>query len=557
MESILYELVMKIVVRPRAKLHERSKQGEGVEAKSHAMLSSSGCDLSHMEAASSNANPPPGGVPANSIPRGVAPSVWLDTAGHPDIAPTGSSSSGTSSSPPTFRLTLLSDDLLAHVLSHVSMQSLARLALTSKAVAVHVRARALHRETWEEFDHLFNCSELFRIAERKYLNSTSTGICGSPEAAEELRKARSEAYRMRDWILHTHFEKCTTTISLRSLEFHDIDRVRFQTMAIFNTACCVALTPAEMLAFASQLVNIQRELEWPEPTNYKLRLSWAQFWSRSIGANLFRTQWTADHVVALVALCPCESSDTLHTTFNTRLDSFPYFSRDHRQWTPQSYAADSTLRRLHITMTSLTAAAQSTTLPPAMLAILIDEYLLSRFFELLDGIDDDGITYEEEAVMARYESCETRERARDEGTLVTTLLKRINPALQVALALLQNLADHDIGDALGVNEPEYTCTTTFIKGYFGENGGFDYAALSAADREALLAHVSGIEELEIRRTFLELSFGWIEQVAALPDQVRLLCAHCKGWCEPKTAAEEEEAEQEGQGQDDGLVIEAS
>ena len=77
-------------------------------------------------------------------------------------------------------------------------------------------------------------------------------------------------------------------------------------------------------------------------------------------------------------------------------------------------------------------------------------------------------------------------------------------------------------------------------------------ALSAADREALLAHVSGIEELEIRRAFLELSFGWIEQVAALPDQVRLLCAHCKGWCEPK-AAEEEEAEQEGQGQNDGLV----
>ena len=87
---------------------------------------------------------------------------------------------------------------------------------------------------------------------------------------------------------------------------------------------------------------------------------------------------------------------------------------------------------------------------------------------------------------------------------------------------------------------------TFIKGYFGEKGGFDYATLSAADREALLAHVSGIEELEIRRAFLELSFGWIEQVAALPDQVRLLCAHCKGWCEPK-AAEEEEAEQEGQG----------
>ena len=54
---------------------------------------------------------------------------------------------------------------------------------------------------------------------------------------------------------------------------------------------------------------------------------------------------------------------------------------------------------------------------------------------------------------------------------------------------------------------------------------------------------------EIRRAFLELSFGWIEQVAALPDQVRLLCAHCKGWCEPKAAAEVEEAEQEGQGQD--------
>ena len=388
-------------------------------------------------------------------------------------------------------LALLSDDLLVHVASFLPLHSLARLAFSSKGVAGHVRACLLTRRSW-----FLPLEAMKNVATRVHMAlEDSTGAIRRGRYDNVMNEVRSPMGDIRD----PFYPPKTFAVALES--WSSLVKWRAFVDSILNYiastvgrcigACTAALSPADTIIFAKSFRSAWRQDELSGLLETEiLRMS------------LVRAQWTPENAVDL---------STSH------------------------WCSDLLLGLVQKTMAKLTHWAHSETLTPQVRALLINEYLCSRYWELVDGRPED-VKYDDVIYEARYFALWEGDPDGSQGALHMATIhlqccKQIEAPILVVAALITMLVDfdnehidrcaHNSRD-LGIDFEPFLATRSFVKEYFKD---FDFTVLSAAERDAVLALASTsmkaanayhqpYHQPRLQRDFFELSLRCIQEVSS-------------------------------------------
>ena len=391
----------------------------------------------------------------------------------------------------------LPSELSERVIAGMPPDSLARLALTSKALSSLVAVRVIDKEVWSapiellqdasELKHavrsvFFARARLNKDAEDKEkahqmgvaLLARLKTMCSSREAVvvqleEAVRDQNGEGLRHGSGLF-----SCYPHSGITNQVTNLLKKQRKQCVV----ACSLAMTPDAFLAFASKVTESQN---WDEEQR---RRTWSDTFSSAIRSNVHRLDWTPHLVVDLAERSPAYKDKPDVESLTLLLDAIP------------------------LSLTALKACLRDADLPVEAAAAA----LLSHINKIWsDQHDDDEWEYEYE------DDFEQEQCFKDRAQLFLTVTRQLAPPVAVILLLVRKLIKEDrerheeIDDNNNDNEyhttyARFVATRTFLAGWAAF---MDFTRLSGHETEALAAGLASFKNSEVKVCFVPIALGWV------------------------------------------------
>ena len=263
-------------------------------------------------------------------------------------------------------------------------------------------------------------------------------------------------------------------------------------------ACAISMSPTELIQFAKGVTAARAGVRGS--LSNKCVNPWANLWRDVVSSSFARKAWTPDLIVQLSRVRPYTSTSA------------------------SELVVANLLRIISPDIQSLGAIVREESICVVIRALLLSQYVHRRHFELLMG-EADEVTYDEDhheqLWLEHYEEDINGQQGmqiKDTARIYLSVLERIKPALSVVVQVIRMMADedHDRHDCLDDDGNSVVGYKRFIGAQLLVNScfstGFDFSALSADARKALLEGLATFKQPEIRHKLLEFALGWIHQV---------------------------------------------
>lgn len=427
---------------------------------------------------------------------------------------------------------LSNDDVLDHVLGFLSKETLARVALTNKVLAARVVQRAVSMELWTKDKELFGKVCRLQRSYFMFVHSRRSDIgddfdigsyIGSDEDSDE--DSDDDVDPTKDQV-KTNDQVKTDLVHLlkdHAWPSHLIDGiiagnngllftgphslpvfvVKFDAIQAVATthllkACAISMSPTELIQFAKGVTAARAGVRGS--LSNKCVNPWANLWRDVVSSSFARKAWTPDLIVQLSRVRPYTSTSA------------------------SELVVANLLRIISPDIQSLGAIVREESICVVIRALLLSQYVHRRHFELLMG-EADEVTYDEDhheqLWLEHYEEDINGQQGmqiKDTARIYLSVLERIKPALSVVVQVIRMMADEDRdrhdcldddGNSVG-GYKRFIGAQLLVNSCFGT--GFDFSALSADARKALLEGLATFKQPEIRHKLLEFALGWIHQV---------------------------------------------
>ena len=392
-------------------------------------------------------------------------------------------------------------ELSARIISEMPPNSLARLALSSKALSVRVAVRVTEGELWAHW-HV----PLFKQACELRSLVCRRGSQGSPPVASKEARCNAllsllaglKAIEPRAHLIVRLQALGTDVSGWRYPWDHLVREVRAllrEQLSQCVAACSVAMKPGQLTTFASAVTEATREWYWsPDPRAVyekdQMRQAWCAMMSSAISTSVNRRDWTPRLALAL-ADCYDRSAEA------PKMDL--------------ANAASLAALLAAIPLSLYTTQQHAHASDPETAAVVMFAYS-DQSWRRLHGDEEGEFEYYEDD----YEMTQCLE---DRGKLHLKVTREVAPPVAVAVQLLHLLVMEDeerhsrieenreYGNGWDGDYTRFVGTRTFLAGWASV---LDFARLPCHEAEALATGLASFKDSGVKACLVPLALEWIK-----------------------------------------------
>ena len=397
----------------------------------------------------------------------------------------------------------LPSELSERVIAGMPPDSLARLALTSKALSSLVAVRVIDKEVWSAPIKLLKDASELKHAVRSLAFRAHRCAFGVKKDAEDKEKAHHMGVALLARLKTMCSSREAVVVQLeQAVRDQNGEGLSYGSCGLFScyshsgitnqvsallrkqrkqcvVACSLAMKPDAFLAFASKVTESQN---WDEEQR---RRTWSDTFSSAIRSNVHRLDWTPHLVVDLAERSPAYKDKPDVESLTLLLDAIP------------------------LSLTALKACLRDADLPVEAAAAA----LLSHINKIWsDQHDDDEWEYEYE------DDFEQEQCFKDRAQLFLTVTRQLAPPVAVILLLVRKLIKEDRERHKEIDEnnhpdhneyhityARFVATRTFLAGWAAF---MDFTRLSGHETEALAAGLASFKNSEVKACFVPIALEW-------------------------------------------------
>ena len=391
-------------------------------------------------------------------------------------------------------------ELSARIISEMPPDSLARLALSSKAMSSRVAGRVMDGELWAS-SHV----PLFKKA-----CELRTLVCRDSGTSKEAHRKNALLSLLAG--LKAIEPRAHLIVRLEALlDGTDVSRWRYpwdhlvrEVRALLReqlsqcvAACSIAMTPEQLTAFASAVTEATREWYWsPDPRAVyekdRMRQAWCAMMSSAIRTSVNRRDWTPR---LALALADCYDRGTEAPKYDLA--------------NAASLAA--LLAALPLSLYTTQQHVHASNISAETAAVLMFAYI-DQSWRKLHGDDASEFEYYEDD----YEMTQCLE---DRGKLHLNVMREVAPPVAVAVQLVHLLVMEDKerhsrieenrehGNGWDSDYTRFVGTRAFLAGWASV---LDFAHLPSHEAEALATGLASFKDSGVKACLMPLALEWIK-----------------------------------------------
>jgi len=401
--------------------------------------------------------------------------------------------------------TALPDDLSARVIAQMPPDSLARLALSSKALSTRVAERVTDKALWDPLVPLVQeASHLWTVVHNqhderykgKQIDTFMTllaelKVCTASDRLIVEMEAHLEVTQMdtKRWSGQCLFSRtlaqygCDIRTKVRRL----LDR-QLQKCVV---ACSLVMKPHQLMAFAAGMTKASPTW-WEAPSPEERCSTWCEMMSVAIRANVHRLEWSPELAISLAKRAPHYKGTQKLTTSLSLVAAVPL--------PPQV----------------LKACVRSSDLSSKQASAVMLAFINKSFARLHEDVFEDEDLDEEDYIEFYYEDDDDRtEYITDRGQVFLNVTRQFNPPIKVILHLVRALVKEDESRHADIEDSDYANpsydrflgTQTFIAGWVSI---LDFTSLLHEESEALVSTLASFKERDVKACFVPFALEWIK-----------------------------------------------
>ena len=402
--------------------------------------------------------------------------------------------------------TALPDDLSARIIAQMPPDSLARLALSSKALSTRVAGRVTDKALWDtlvpliqEASHL--CTVVRNQDDEQYkgkqmdtfmaLLAHLKDACPASdqvvlEMERHLRNTEMDTTRWRGSPLFYRQHCGYIGTKVQGLLDRQLKRC--------VVACSLSMKPDQLMVFAADVTKASPTW-WEAPSPEERCSTWCEMMSVAIRANVHRLEWSPQLAISLAKRAPhYEGSQELTTLLVSAVPLSPQV---------------------------IMACVHSADLSPKEASAVMLAFINKSFARLHED-DFEGEDMDEDYNEVFYENdYDQTEEIKDRAKVFLNVTRQFNPSIKRTLWLVRALVKEDefrhccIEDNHYQNpyehgSPSYDSflgTRAFIAGWVSI---LDFESLSHQQSEALVSGLTSFKDSNVKACFVPFALAWIK-----------------------------------------------
>jgi len=410
--------------------------------------------------------------------------------------------------------TALPDDLSARVIAQMPPDSLARLALSSKALSTRVAERVTDKALWDTLVPLIQeasqlCTVVRNQDDEQYkgkqmdtfmaLLAHLKDVCPASdqvvlEMELHLRITTMDTTRWRSSRLffrqhwgQSQLAQCYIGTKVQGL----LDRQLKQCVV----ACSLSMKPDQLMVFAADVTKASPTW-WEAPSAEERCSTWCEMMSVAIRANVHRLEWSPQLAISLAKRAPhYEGSQELTTLLVSAVPLSPQVIK---------------------------ACVHSSDLSPKEASAVMLAFINKSFARLHEDEFEGEDMDEEDYIEFYYEDDYDRtEYITDRAQVFLNVTRQFNPPIKLTLWLVRALVkedefrhcrieDNHYQDPYEHSSPSYDSflgTRAFIAGWVSI---LDFTSLSHQQSEALVSGLASFKDSDVKAYFVPFALEWIK-----------------------------------------------